>query len=124
MGRFCILILCKEIEVHKQKEKRPAHVVPQICSWLGTSPSPSAAGLLLLAARLGDEESFEEEELQVAGGDDEEAERRRPPGDVLRVGQQQEVVGALAHAADAVVAEHVEDVHLHSVTHILQKYYK
>lgn len=86
------------------------------------APAPSAARLHLLAARLGDEESLEEEELQVAGRNDEEAERRRPPGDVLRVGQQEEVVGALPHAAEAVVAEHVEDVPLHSVAHILQKW--
>lgn len=82
---------------------------------------PSTARLLLLAGgRLADKESFEEEELQVPGGDDEEAEGCRPPGDVLRVGQQQVVVGALPHAAEAVVAEHVEDVVLHFVSRILQ----
>lgn len=82
--------------------------------------SRSAARLLLLAARRADEESLEEEQLQVAAGDDEEAERRRPPGDVPRVGQQQEVVGAPAHAADAVVAEYVEDVVLHTVSGFLR----
>lgn len=86
-----------------------------------TLKAPSAAGPLVLAARLGDEEPFEEEQLQVARGDDEEAEGRRPPADVLRVGQQQEVVSALPHAAEAVVAEHVEDVNFHSVGGALQK---
>lgn len=86
---------------------------------LNTDLSPSAARLLRLRARLGDEESFEEEELQVAGGDDEEAEDRRPPGDVLGVGQQQEVVGTLPHAAESVVTKHVEDGARHSVTRIL-----
>lgn len=80
----------------------------------------SAARPLLLAARRADEESLEEEQLHVAAGDDEEAERRRPPGDVPRVGQQQEVVGAPAHAADAVVAEDVEDVVLHTVSRFLR----
>lgn len=84
--------------------------------------APSAAGLLVLGAGLGDEESLEEEELQVPGGDDEEAESHRPPADVLRVGLQQEVVSALPHAAEVVVAEHVEDVVLHFVTRILQQH--
>lgn len=81
----------------------------------------SAARLLILSAGPADEESFEEEELQVPGGDDEEAEGCRPPGDVLRVGEQQEVVGAPTHAADAVVAENVENVILHFESCILQQ---
>jgi len=81
----------------------------------------SAARLLLLGAALGDEESLEKEELQVARGDDEEAEEERPPGDVLRVGQQQEEVCTLPHAAEVVVAEHVEDVVLQFVSRTLQQ---
>lgn len=80
----------------------------------------SAARFLVLSAGLGDEESFEEEELQVPGGDDEEAEGHRPPGDVLRVGLQQEEVGALHHAVEGVVADRVENVELHLVSRILQ----
>ena len=82
--------------------------------------SVSAARFLVLSAGLGDEESFEEEELQVPGGDDEEAEGHRPPGDVLRVGLQQEEVGALHHAVEGVVADRVENVELHLVSRILQ----
>ena len=42
-------------------------------------------------------------------------------GDVLWVGQQQEVVSAPPHATKAVVAEHVEDVVLHFVSRFLQQ---
>lgn len=59
--------------------------------------------------------------MQVATGDDEQAERYRPPGDVLRVGHEHEVVGAPAHAADAVVAEHVEETLLHSASRFLEE---
>lgn len=100
--------MCEEVQV--QKFQSDPH----------RSGRSSAARLLSLSARLADEESFEEEELQVPGGDDEEAEGRRPPADVLRVGLQQEVVGALPHAAEAVVAEHVEGVFLHFVSRSLQ----
>lgn len=92
--------------------------------WIPDVQPLSAARLLVLSARLADEESFEEEELQVPGGDDEEAEGRRPPGDVLRVGQKQEVVGALTHAAEVVEAEHVEDGFLHFESRILQQHNK
>lgn len=99
--------------------RRLEHLLPPLGSKQNRT-GRSAARLLPLAARAADEESLEEEQLHVAAGDDEEAERRRPPGDVPRVGQQQEVVGAPAHAADAVVAEYVEDVVLHTVSRFLR----
>lgn len=81
----------------------------------------STSRLLLLPARPADEEPLEEEQLQVAAGDDEQAERHRPPRDVLRVGREHVVVGAPAHAADAVVAEHVEETLLHPASRFLGK---
>lgn len=91
------------------------------CSSIDQPDRLSAARLLCLCLCLVDEESLEEEELQVPGCNDEEAEGRRPPGDVLRVGQQQEVVCAPAHTAEVVVPEHVEDVVFHLVSRILQQ---
>lgn len=97
----------------------PTHNAPAPCGRTSLGSCLSAAWLLFLSGRLCDKEPFEEEELQVAWGDDEEAEGSGPPGDVLGVGQQQEVVNALTHTAKAVVAEHVEDPVLQYVSRIL-----
>lgn len=67
----------------------------------------------LFSLSVAHKETFEEVELQVPRGDDQQAEGHRPPCDVAGVGLQQEVVCAPPHAAEAVVAEHVEDVAIH-----------